>query len=73
MLTEHERAILTTDIPEHHLKAGDLGIVVHVYEDGKAYEVEFFTANGQTYDVVMVAAGQVRAAQPQELLHVRSM
>ena len=41
MIGEHERAILTVDLPEHHLKAGDVGTIVHVYGEGQGYEMEF--------------------------------
>lgn len=33
---------------EHELCEGDVGAVVHAYSDGKAFEVEFNTADGQT-------------------------
>lgn len=53
--------------------AGDVGTVVHVYEDGKAYEVEFFTLDGHTADVVTVEANQVRPVTRQEMIHSRPM
>ena len=40
--------------------AGDVGTVVHVYPDGAAYEVEFFTPDGDTVAVVTVEASGVR-------------
>lgn len=40
--------------------AGDVGTVVHVYRDGKAYEVEFTTLEGKTAAVVTLEASQVR-------------
>jgi hypothetical protein len=71
MLAEHERVILTANLPEAHLQAGNMGVIVHIYADGRAYEVEFFTANGQTFDVVTVEAHQVRAADANAVLHGR--
>jgi len=58
-------AILTTDIPEHGLCAGDVGVIVehHVVdglEDG--YRVEFFDMTGQTVAVTTVGASQLRQA-----------
>lgn len=52
--------ILTTDLPEEDLKAGDVGTVVerHIVpgqEDG--YSVEFFDMTGETVAVVTVQAG----------------
>ena len=59
MIHEHERVVLLVDLPEHQLMAGDVGVVVHSYSTGKAYEVEFFTLDGQTLDVVTIAANAV--------------
>lgn len=52
MIQEHERAVLIVDLPEHGLKAGDVGTDVHIYDDGVAYELEIFSADGHTLDVV---------------------
>lgn len=64
MIKEHERAVLTMDLPEYGLQAGDVGVVVHIYKDGEAYEVEFFTLEGDTLDVVTVEAGESASGQP---------
>jgi hypothetical protein len=55
--------ILTVDLPEHGLCAGDVGTLVerHVVpgkEDG--YSVEFFDMTGQTVAVVTVPASLLR-------------
>jgi hypothetical protein len=71
MIQEHERAVLIVDLPEFDLQAGDVGTVVHVYNDGAAYEIEFFTLKGHTLDVVTVEASQVRAVSQRDVLHVR--
>jgi hypothetical protein len=60
-------------LPEHGFKAWDVVTVVHVYADGGAYELEFFTLDGHTLDVVTVEAAQVRAATRHDMLHVRAM
>ncbi|MEO8397167.1 MAG: DUF4926 domain-containing protein [Chloroflexota bacterium] len=73
MIPEHDRAILTEDMPKYHLKAGDIGVVVHVYSTGDAYEVEFFTLDGQTLDVVTVEAGQVRPVSRRDVMHARTL
>ena len=46
--TMHERdlVVLTHPVAAHGLEAGDIGTIVHVYQDGAAYEVEFVTAEG---------------------------
>lgn len=51
MIPEFERAVLLEDIPdggvEHgSFKAGDVGIVVDVLEDGAGYILEMITAMG---------------------------
>lgn len=73
MLKEHERAVLTVDLPEHQLKAGDVGTIVHLYKNGAAYEMEFFMLDGQTFDVVTVSNEQVRPVNNREVLHARPM
>jgi hypothetical protein len=60
----YEDVILTVDLPEHDLRAGDVGTVVerHVIpgrEDG--YSVEFFDMTGQTVAVVVLPVNQLRA------------
>jgi hypothetical protein len=47
MIEEHNRVVLTASLPEYGLRPGDVGTVVHVYKDGQAYEVEFFTLDGR--------------------------
>jgi hypothetical protein len=43
MIKEHDRIVLTEPGPAEGLEVGDVGTVVHVYADGKAFEVEFTT------------------------------
>jgi hypothetical protein len=71
MMKEHEQAVLTVDLPRHHLKAGDVGVVVHVYGDGEAYELEVLALDGRTLDVVTVEAAQVRPVSRLDVLHIR--
>jgi hypothetical protein len=73
LIREHERAVLTRDIPEQGRKAGDVGTVVHVYNDGAAYEIEFFALDGRTLDVITIEAGQVRPVGRRDMLHVREL
>ncbi len=73
MIKDHDRVVLTVDLPDYHLLAGDIGTVVMIHQGGKGYEVEFFTVNGQTFDVVTVEASQIRAVNNNELLHARPM
>jgi len=73
MIKEHDRVVLTAALPLHRLEAGDVGTVVHVYEDGRAYEVEFFALNGRTAAVVTVEAEQVRPVTGGEITHARPL
>jgi len=73
MIQEHERAVLNVDVPGEGLKAGDVGTVVHVYGDGKAYEVEFVTLEGRTVAVVTLEASHIRPVKPREIPHAREL
>ena len=72
-MKEHERVVLKTPVPAEGLEAGDVGTVVHVYGDGKAYEVEFLTLDGRTAAVVTVEALQVRPVGQREITHAREL
>jgi hypothetical protein len=56
MLNERDRVVLTKPVPNESLEKGDVGTVVHLYDDGtaSAYEVEFTTLAGHTASVVTV-------------------
>ncbi len=73
MIKEHERVVLKVAIPAEGLEAGDVGMVVHVYRDGRAYEVEFFTLDGSTAAVVTVEAADVRPVHKREITHAREL
>lgn len=61
MIKEHENAILRIDLPSTGLMAGDIGVVVHVYEHANAYEVEFIALDGNTLAVdLTVIPGLIR-------------
>jgi hypothetical protein len=72
MIPEHDQVILTSDLPEFGLKAGDIGTIVHVYRDA-AYEVEFVTLDGRTVAVVTLEKDQVRPVGAYEMHHSRPM
>lgn len=68
----HQEVVLTTDVPEHALRRGDMGTVVHVYPRG-GVEVEFFTASGKTSAVVTLRLDAVRLAADDEVVAVRAL
>lgn len=70
MINEHDCVVLTQDLPDEGLKAGDIGTVVHIHE-GAAYEVEFMTLAGETICVATLLASQVRPIAGRDIAHVR--
>lgn len=68
----HQEVILARDVPEHGLRNGDLGTVVHLYPAG-GLEVEFFTASGKTRAVVTLGEAEVRMATDDEVVAVRRL
>jgi hypothetical protein len=73
MIREHDQVVLTENLPELALEAGDVGVVVHVYRAGEAYEVEFLTLEGETAGIATLPAGKVRAVRKGEIAHVRGL
>ena len=69
--------ILTRDVPERGLRAGDVGTVVErhivpgVAEEG--YSVEFFDMTGNTVGVVTVPASALRGPTPVDRPAVRAL
>lgn len=73
MIKEHDCIVITEDLPEKGLKAGDIGTVVHVHQNGAGYEVEFMTLAGETVAVVTLMASQVRPFARRDIAHVREL
>lgn len=73
MIHEHDCIVLTDDLPNVGLKAGDVGTIVHIHAGGEAYEVEFMTLTGETVAVATVQASQLRPIRDRDLTHVREL
>ena len=73
MIKELDTVVLSRNLPEHGLKQGDIGAVVHSYKEGKAFEVEFITGKGDTVAVVTLNSENERLMQDKEILHVRKL
>jgi hypothetical protein len=73
MINEHDVVVLTDDVPDSCLEAGDIGTVVHIHQGGAGYEVEFMTLAGETVAVVTLRQAQVRPVQPRDVAHVREL
>ena len=73
----YQRVVLTQDLPNEGLRAGDVGVVVEHYparaDVPEGFELEVFAANGQSVAVVSVPASLVREATEHEVLSVREM
>lgn len=67
---ERDVVVLARDVPEHGLRVGDLGAVVHVHSDER-FEVEFVRASGDTQAIVMLRDSDIRPVQDQDLVAVR--
>jgi hypothetical protein len=73
MIREHDRVVLTAPVPKERLEVGDVGTVVHIYQDGKAFEVEFSTLDGHTAAVATVEASSIRPVTGREITHSREL
>jgi hypothetical protein len=72
----YQDVILTADLPEHALCAGDVGTLVeHHVVPGKeeGYSVEFFDMTGQTVAVVTVPAHLLRSPTAADRPSARSL
>lgn len=72
-MKEMALVVLTRDVPECDLRAGDIGTVVLVHPGGAGYEVEFSTLAGKTLAVVTLRAGDVRSVGDREIAHARQV
>ncbi|NQT52826.1 DUF4926 domain-containing protein [bacterium] len=73
MVSERDTIVLTADLPEEGLKAGDMGTVVLVHGKGEGYEVEFTALDGETLAVVSLSAAQLRLTAHGEIAHARAL
>lgn len=72
-VNEHDCVVLTGDLPDENLRAGDVGTVVHIHGEGAAYEVEFTTLTGHTIAVATVDASSLRPVSQTDISHVREL
>jgi hypothetical protein len=75
IINEHSRAVVVHDLPASGLKAGDVGVVVHIHRDVSGdpvgYMLEMFNIDGDSLDVVSVGRYDVRCATSADRMHVR--
>lgn len=72
-MNELDTVVLTHDIKEEGLKKGDMGAIVHVYGDGKAFEVEFVTTDGKTVALLTLKQSDIRKVAKNEIPNAREV
>lgn len=65
-----DTVVLKRDLPDHGLRAGDLGAVVELY-GAAGIEVEFVMPSGQTKALVTLKMSDVRSLGDGDILTVR--
>jgi len=72
MINELDLVVLKRDITESNLITGDIGTVIHKYNDTN-FEIEFVTAEGSTVAVLSLSNNDIRAFDHREILHTRDI
>jgi hypothetical protein len=62
-IKESSRVYITENLEGTPYVKGDVGVVAHVYPEGKGYEVEFFAVDGTTLSVETVSAELIRSCE----------
>lgn len=75
MIAEHDYVVLTRDLPEDSLMAGDVGVVVHIHRlasgEPAGYMLELFTVDGRSIDEVSVPSDAVRRVSDTDRVQAR--
>lgn len=73
----YSQVSLKNDLPEHHLKKGDVGTVVEIVKHPEGKEdgvvLEIFNALGESMQVIAVPFFQVDQLKEDEILSVRKL
>lgn len=72
-MSEFDLVVLQEDLVDAHLKAGDVGTILTVYNGGKAFEVEFVTLTGEAVAIETLLSHQIREVRPSEIMAVRDI
>ena len=77
MIELYQDVALTRDIPEHHLKIGDVATLIDYVPhpaDGEAgCMLEVFNAKGESIAVVAIPVSAIEPLRADEILTVRSL
>ena len=69
-----ESIIVTVNIPDYHVLAGDVGTIVEIYSlPQTAYEVEFVNPDGSTRALLTLSADQLRRLSSADVLTTRQI
>jgi hypothetical protein len=71
LIQEHDCVVLAQDISDHGLVVGDVGVVVHVYDNHSAYEVEFVRPDASYFALITVLPSQLRLANSRDMRNAR--
>ncbi|GAB3984397.1 DUF4926 domain-containing protein [Spirosoma terrae] len=72
-MNEFDLVVLQEDMTDGRLKAGDVGTILTVYSEGKAFEVEFVTLTGEAIAIETLLAHQIRPVRSSEVMAVRDI
>ena len=73
MINELDQVELLVDIPAEGLRAGDVGTVMLVHQNGKGFTLEFLTWEGDTVAIATVDADQMRGVTSTEIPRTRKL
>jgi len=71
MYKELDIIVLNENLPEYKIYKGDVGTIVAVYQNGKAYEVEFVSFDGEIIALITLTNNQIRPVKNKDLITVR--
>lgn len=72
-MEEFSLVVLEENPANSRLRKGDVGTIVTVYGEGKAYEVEFVTLKGESVAVETLLPHQIREVRTTEMMAVRDL
>lgn len=70
-MSEFDLVVLEDNEANERLKVGDIGTILTVYSEGKAFEVEFVTLTGELVAVETLLPHQIRTVRASEVMTVR--
>ena len=75
-LHEHSQFVLTDDVTGdegEELKSGDVGVIIHMHPENKAFVAEFVTVNGNSAVIATVLSSQARSVSDKDIVHARPL